>query len=95
MVKNKKLIKDIKSSNRKELEDKIKKSQHIVCKENHPLSTYIPKRKTSLHTTQIYRPKSTSTLQSNTPNSSIYNQQVLHNYIIILFYVKLMIPHFQ
>jgi len=40
MVKNKKLIKNVKSSNRKELEDKIKKSQHIMCKENYPSSTY-------------------------------------------------------
>lgn len=73
MVKNKKLIKNINSSNRKELEDKIKKSQ-IVCKENHPLSTYIsPKKNTS---PQIYNSK--PILESNIPNSSVHNQQVLH-----------------
>jgi len=44
MIKNKKLIKNIKSSSRKELENKIKKSQHTICKENHPSSTYIPKK---------------------------------------------------
>lgn len=76
MNKKKKININIKNSNRKELEDKIKNSQHIVHKENHPLSTYIPKRNTSPHTMQIYNSK--PRLQSNTPNSSIHNLQVLH-----------------
>lgn len=88
MNKNKKININIKNSNRKELEDKIKNSQHIMCKENHPLSTYIPKRNTSPHTMQISNSK--PRLQSNTSNknitmnknetsnSSIHNVQVLH-----------------
>jgi len=76
IVKNKKLIKNVKSSNRKELEDKIKKSQHIICKENHPSSTYIPKKNTSPHTTQMYNFE--LTFDSNSSNSFIHNPQVLH-----------------
>lgn len=75
MSKNKKMNINIKNSNRNELEDKIKNSQHMR-KENHPLSMYIPKRNTSPHTMQTYNFK--PRFQSNTPNSSIHNLQVLH-----------------
>jgi len=74
MIKNKKFIKNIKSSNRKELEDKIKKSQHIISS------------KKIIHHQHIYKKKIHHPIQRKCiiPNLIVTIQTLL--YIIHRYY---------